>query len=97
MALFPPRLHKASTERANAYKCFAEDYQTEHRRRAFSARLLLVEFNYFATALESVLPYLIQEQGGHGQAGDLTGVYKDIKVTRIIGQLWIDRGTAEQR
>ncbi|PRP76577.1 hypothetical protein PROFUN_14755 [Planoprotostelium fungivorum] len=28
---FPPRLHKASTERANAYKCFAEDYQTEHR------------------------------------------------------------------
>ncbi|PRP73998.1 hypothetical protein PROFUN_16488 [Planoprotostelium fungivorum] len=32
---FPPRLHKASTERTNAYKCFAEDYQTEHRRRAF--------------------------------------------------------------
>ncbi|PRP77136.1 hypothetical protein PROFUN_14550 [Planoprotostelium fungivorum] len=30
-------LHKASTERANAYKCFAEeDYQTEHRRRAFN-------------------------------------------------------------
>ncbi|PRP78607.1 butyrylcholinesterase-like [Planoprotostelium fungivorum] len=28
---FPPRLHKASIERANAYKCFAEDYQTEHR------------------------------------------------------------------
>ncbi|PRP83136.1 hypothetical protein PROFUN_09815, partial [Planoprotostelium fungivorum] len=24
---------------ANAYKCFAEDYQKEHRRRAFSARL----------------------------------------------------------
>ncbi|PRP79021.1 hypothetical protein PROFUN_13263, partial [Planoprotostelium fungivorum] len=24
--------------RANAYKCFAEDYQTEHRRQAFSAR-----------------------------------------------------------
>ncbi|PRP73713.1 hypothetical protein PROFUN_16661 [Planoprotostelium fungivorum] len=35
---FPPRLHKASSERANAYKCFAEDYQTEHRRQAFSAR-----------------------------------------------------------
>ncbi|PRP87237.1 hypothetical protein PROFUN_01499 [Planoprotostelium fungivorum] len=30
---FPPRLHKASTECANANKCFAEDYQTEHRRK----------------------------------------------------------------
>ncbi|PRP74257.1 hypothetical protein PROFUN_12004 [Planoprotostelium fungivorum] len=35
---FASLLHKASTERANAYKCFAEDYQTEHRRQAFSAR-----------------------------------------------------------
>jgi len=35
---FPHRLHKASTECANPYKCFAEDYQTEHRRRAFSTR-----------------------------------------------------------
>ncbi|PRP88188.1 hypothetical protein PROFUN_04011 [Planoprotostelium fungivorum] len=33
---FASLLHKASTERANAYKCFAEDYQTEHRRQAFS-------------------------------------------------------------
>ncbi|PRP73028.1 hypothetical protein PROFUN_17014, partial [Planoprotostelium fungivorum] len=31
-------LHKTSTEHTNAYKCFAEDYQTEHRRQAFSAR-----------------------------------------------------------
>ncbi|PRP76484.1 hypothetical protein PROFUN_16933 [Planoprotostelium fungivorum] len=37
-SLFPPRLHKASTERTNTYKCFAEDYQTEHRRQAFRAR-----------------------------------------------------------
>ncbi|PRP78244.1 hypothetical protein PROFUN_13854 [Planoprotostelium fungivorum] len=36
--LFLPRLHKASTECTNAYKCFAEDHQTEHRRQAFSAR-----------------------------------------------------------
>ncbi|PRP72839.1 hypothetical protein PROFUN_16986, partial [Planoprotostelium fungivorum] len=32
---FASLLHKASPERANAYKCFAEDYQTEHRRQAF--------------------------------------------------------------
>ncbi|PRP80569.1 hypothetical protein PROFUN_12331 [Planoprotostelium fungivorum] len=32
---FASLLHIASTERANAYKCFAEDYQTEHRRQAF--------------------------------------------------------------
>ncbi|PRP76156.1 hypothetical protein PROFUN_15220 [Planoprotostelium fungivorum] len=32
---FPPRLHKASTERTNTYKCFAEDYQTERRRNYF--------------------------------------------------------------
>ncbi|PRP74956.1 hypothetical protein PROFUN_15989 [Planoprotostelium fungivorum] len=35
---FPHSLQKASAERTNAYKCFAEDHQTEHRRRAFSAR-----------------------------------------------------------
>ncbi|PRP77733.1 hypothetical protein PROFUN_00594 [Planoprotostelium fungivorum] len=28
-------LGSSPTECANAYKCFAEDYQTEHRRRAF--------------------------------------------------------------
>ncbi|PRP73801.1 hypothetical protein PROFUN_16565 [Planoprotostelium fungivorum] len=37
---FPPRLHKASIERTNAYKCFAEDYQTEHRRRSIQCEIL---------------------------------------------------------
>ncbi|PRP74213.1 hypothetical protein PROFUN_16285 [Planoprotostelium fungivorum] len=36
---------KASTERTNTYKCFAEDYQTEHRRQAFNCILLLGEVN----------------------------------------------------
>ncbi|PRP75163.1 hypothetical protein PROFUN_15949 [Planoprotostelium fungivorum] len=33
---FASLLHKASTEHMNAYKCFAEDYQTEHKRRGFN-------------------------------------------------------------
>ncbi|PRP76567.1 hypothetical protein PROFUN_14745 [Planoprotostelium fungivorum] len=32
-------LFASFSEHANAYKCFAEDYQTEHRRRAFSVSI----------------------------------------------------------
>ncbi|PRP76160.1 hypothetical protein PROFUN_15224 [Planoprotostelium fungivorum] len=39
---FASLLHKASTERANAYKCFAEDYQTEHRRLYLCTKTLRV-------------------------------------------------------
>ncbi|PRP81526.1 hypothetical protein PROFUN_10888 [Planoprotostelium fungivorum] len=34
---FATFLHKASTECTNTYKCFAEDYQTEHRSKKTSA------------------------------------------------------------
>ncbi|PRP72814.1 hypothetical protein PROFUN_17144, partial [Planoprotostelium fungivorum] len=36
MQCFPPGLYKACSGHIKAYKCFAENLQTDHRKRAFS-------------------------------------------------------------
>ncbi|PRP88947.1 putative gag/polymerase/env polyprotein, partial [Planoprotostelium fungivorum] len=36
---FPPNLYKACSEHIKAYKCFAENLQTDHRKQAFKLRV----------------------------------------------------------